>query len=180
MKSYRLTSSGRRLTLTLMVGTCLLWCSAIWWLQAALGIDYAKFGTTFGAALRGGLDAARLIPAGVLIAMIVGAPFLFWSLWQEWSTSYTLNDAGLTYRTAAGTLQYPWSAIQGVRLEDDENLGAVLVAPELLNQIGNPLSRWLYRQAYGADRIPLYAGVESRDELVREINLRIDSRTAVA
>lgn len=179
MKIYRLASSGRRLALTLMVGTCLLWCSAIWLFQTALGIDYTDLGTTLRSTFQDGLGAERLIPAGVLLAMIVSAPLLLWSLWQEWSTSYTLSDAGLTYRTAAATLQYPWTAIRGIALEDDETLGAVLVTPDVLKQVGNPLSRWLYRQAFGADRVPLYAGIESRDELVQEITRRTGSGTAV-
>lgn len=162
-----------------MVGTCLLWCSAIWLFQAALGIDYTDPGPTLRATLQDGLGVARLIPAGVLLALIVIAPLLLWSLRQELSSSYTLSDAGLTYRIAAGTLHYPWTAIRGIALEDDETLGAVLVTPDILKHIGNPLSRWLYRQAFGVDRVPLYAGVESRDELVREITRQIESGRAI-
>ncbi len=181
MKTYQLTPSGRRLALTLMAGTSLLWCWALWLLQGALGIRYTDLGATLGATLQDSMDAARLIPAGVLIAIIVAAPLLFWSLWQEWRTSYTLDDEGLTYRTAAGTLRYPWTTIQGVQLEDDqEALGAVLVAPGALRQIKNPLSRWLYRQAFGSGRVPLYPGVERRDELVEEIRSRIDSEASSA
>jgi hypothetical protein len=66
-------------------------------------------------------------------------------------------------------------------LEDDqEALGAVLVAPEALRQIKNPLSRWLHRQAFGAGRVPLYPGVERRDELVQQIVSMIGSDASPA
>jgi hypothetical protein len=174
MKTYRLAPSGRRLTLTLMLGTLLLWFWVIW----LVGAGYAAPGMTFRAALQNGSDAAHVIPAGVLLAMIVVTPLLLWSLWQEWRTSYTLSDDGLTYRTAAGSLHYTWPSVRGVEIKDDPKaLGAVLVTPGGLKQIRNPLSRWLCRQTFGADRVPLYAGIENRDELVQEITRRIGSAT---
>ena len=173
MKTYRLAPTGRRMILALMVGAFLLWCSALWSLQGALGIDYANLGATLAASFDDGLDAARLIPAGVLLALIVAAPFLWWSLWQEWRTSYTVDDDGLTYRVAARTLHFPWTAIRSVQVDADPEAIAVVVVPESSKQIKNPLSRWLHSQAFGSGRVPIYPTVEQHAELVEQIARRI-------
>ena len=174
MKTYRLTAAGRRLTLTLMAGAVLLWIFAVWMLPTTLGISYRDLSTTLGAAVQRGFGAAQLIPAGILIVMLVAAPLLLWSLWEEWSTSYTVGDDGLTYRTRAGIeLHYPWTAIHEVRAgESEDSVVEVIVQPGVVRQIRNPLLRWLHRQAFGAHRVPIYADVEARDELLAEITRR--------
>ena len=174
MKTYRLTAAGRRLTLILIAAAVLLWIFAIWALQGALGIRYLDLSTTLRATLEDGLGAGQLIPTGILLVMAVAAPLLLWSLWEEWMTRYTLADDGLRYRTVPGVaLHYPWTAIREIRSSDgDDAMVELIVQPGALSQIRNPLLRWLHRQAFGAQRVPIYSGVEARDELLAEIARR--------
>jgi len=163
MKTYRLTTVGRRTTLILIIGAILLWIFALSVLRSTLGIGAQEFNPWE-------LGAGKLIPAAVLITMLVAAPLLLWSLWEEWTTSYTVGDDGLTYRTVPGiALHYPWSAIRGLRQGDGDDAIAELIVQPDREQIRNPLLRWLHRQAFGANRVPIYADVEARDELVAEI-----------
>lgn len=171
MKTYRLTAAGRRTTIILMLGAILLWVFAFWTLPSTLGIRYLDLASTLRAAIAGGLGPGRLIPAGILIMMLVAAPLLMWGLGEEWSTSYTVAEDGLTYRTVAGiALHYPWGAIRALRQDGaDDTVADLIVQTDATGQIRNPILRWLHRQAIGARRVPIYADVESRDELVAEI-----------
>lgn len=182
MKTYHLTASGRRLTLILMLAALLLWIFAVWALQGVLGIRYLDLAATFRAALRDGFGPGTLIPAGILIAMAVTAPLLLWNLAEEWATRYVVADDGLTYQTLPGiVLHYPWSAIRELRAgEGEDAMGELLVQPGALRQIRNPLLRWLHRQAFGNQRVPLYAGIEARDELLNEIIRRTGAGLIVA
>lgn len=174
MKTYYLTPSGRRLTLTLMLAGLALWIFAFAVLRTTLSISYLHLPSTLGAALRQGLGPGQLIPAGILLAMIVAVPLVLWNLWEEWSTSYTITDDKLVYRTAHGiTLEYLWSTIEGFRPSDGDGIPAtVLVRNDASQQIRNKLLRWLHRQSYGTRSIPIYTGVEARDELLAEITRR--------
>jgi hypothetical protein len=171
MMTYRLSRSGRRMTLILIAAALLLAVFALLTLQTALGFRYLNFAATFGAALGAGFGVGQLIPAALLLLMLVAAPLLLWSLWEEWSTSYTVAADGLTYRTIGGiSLHYPWSAIRTIRRgEGDEAIAELIVAPGADAQIRNPALRWLHRQAFGQDRVPIYPGVEARDQLVAQI-----------
>ena len=171
MKTYRLTTAGRRTTIILMLGAILLWVFAFLTLPSTLGIRYLALLSTLRAAIAEGLGPGRLIPAGILIMMLVAAPLLMWGLWEEWSTSYTVAEDGLTYRTRAGiALHYPWGAIRALRQDGaDDSVADLIVQTDATGQIRNPILRWLHRQAIGARRVPIYADVESRDELVAEI-----------
>ncbi len=159
------------MTLTLMLAAIVLAVFAITNLPAALGFSFRDFSSSVATMLERGLGPAQLIPGGLLLLVLVAAPLLLWGLWQEWTTSYTVDAEGLTYRTGAGVvLRYPWSAIRSVRTEDgDEAITNVYVQAGGERAIRNPLVRWLHRTAIGVDRIPIYAGVEERDELVARI-----------
>ena len=180
MKTYALTPAGRRLTLTLMVAALFLWLFAFWTLRTTLNIRYLDLASSLSATLQAGLGAGQLIPAAILIVMLVASPLLLWGLWEEWGTTYTVGDAGLTYRTGAGiTLHYPWTTNQELRGErSPDALAELIVRLDAADQIRNPFLRWLHRQAVGANRVPIFADVEARDELVAEIVRRSGLKTA--
>jgi len=171
MKTYRLTAAGRRLTLMLMLAAVLLWIFAVTLLRTTLGLQYRHLFTSLSAALRSGPGVSQLIPAGIMLVFLVAAPLLLWGLWEEWNTSYTVADEGLTYRTTAGiVLHYPWAAISALRRGDrDQAVAKLLVQVDSSHQIQNPLLRWLHRQVIGMQYVPIYADVERRDELLDEI-----------
>lgn len=174
MRTYRLSTVGRHTTLILMAAAVLIGSFALYTLPGTLGIRYTQLATTFDAALRKGLGLGQLIPAGILIVMLIAAPLLLWSLLEEWSTSYTVADDGLTYRTLAGiVLHYPWTAVRSLKEgEDADAIAELVIAPEASPRIRNPLLRWLHRQAFGLNRVPIYPEVEAHDELLAEIVAR--------
>lgn len=172
MKTYRLTAAGRRFTTIMMIAVTLLWVFALWMLPTTLGVRVNDLGSTLNARIDAGFSVSQLIQAAILVLMIVSAPLLWWSLWEEWNTSYTVGDDGLTYRTSNGiALHYPWTHVREVRADGDDK-AEVLVSNEGVTPIRQPLLRWLHRQGFGPGRIPIYAGVEARDTLIDEIVLR--------
>ena len=48
----------------------------------------------------------------------------------------------------------------------------LLLREDYTRQIRNPLLRFLHGQAYGRTKLPLYAGLQDRDELLSEIRQR--------
>ena len=174
MKTYRLTRQGRLLTLSLMAAVVLLWVFALLSLPGVLGLNLRELGTSFPAAIGDGLGVGEVIPAAILVAMLAAAPVVLAALIEEWSARYSVTDDALLYRTLPGiALRAPWQAIRELRLtEAEEPVADVVVPPETLGAIRNPLLRTLHRWAIGAHRIPIYAGVEQRDELLAEIARR--------
>lgn len=177
MKTYRLDQNGRRATLLLMLGALAVWLFALWKLPDALStenvqVSYLRLPSTLAAVIADGLSVSQIIPALLFIVLIVVAPLLIWNLLEEWSTTYVVRDDGLEYDTVQGIkVLYPWQAIKGVRIVDPEARAPdyeVLVDDEIC-QIRSRLLRWLHRQAFGRSRIPIYARVGERHELIAEI-----------
>jgi hypothetical protein len=50
----------------------------------------------------------------------------------------------------------------------------LLLREDYTRQIRNPVLRFLHGQAYGRKKLPLYAGIQGRDELLNEIRRRTD------
>lgn len=177
MKTYRLSPSGRRSTIVLLIGALIIWVFALWTLRisVATGSDPAA---GFVQALRENLDRgfsiAQIIPALLMVVLLVATPLVVWTILEEWGAQYTLTDAGLNFTSFGVALTCPWSSIVDIRRLDnaDEPLDEVVLNSDLLEQIRNPFVRWLHRQAYGARRLVIYPGLEDRDDLLREIRLR--------
>ncbi len=174
MKTYRLTRQGRLLTLSLIAAVLLLWVFALLSLPGVVGLDIRDLRASFPSAMGDGLGVGEVIPAAILGAMLVAAPVVLAALIEEWSARYSITDDALLYRTLPGiALRAPWQAIRELRLtESEEPVADVMVPPETLGAIRNPLLRTLHRWAIGDQRIPIYAGVEQRDELLAEIARR--------
>jgi hypothetical protein len=155
----------------LMIAGLAIWFFAFAVLRATLQISYLHLLSTLSAAIRQGLGPGQLILAGILLAMIVAVPLVLWNLWEEWSTSYTVTDDKLIYRTTRGiTLEYSWSMLKGIRPAEADGIPAtVMVREDASRQIPNRFLRWLHRQVFGIRTIPIYSGVEDRDELLAEI-----------
>jgi hypothetical protein len=178
MKTYRLDSTGRWTALLLIAGAAMVWLFALWKLPDMLSseqvrVSYRDLPGTLGAAIAQGLTVSQIVPALLFIVLIVATPLLIWNLVEEWFTTYVVREDGLEYDTVQGiSVLYPWTAIRGVRAVDPEATEPtheVLVDRDALTQIRNPLLRWLHRQAFGRARIPIYAHVTDREELLQEI-----------
>lgn len=181
MKTYRLNSTGRRATVLLALGALLVWIFALWKLPDVLSsssvqVSYLHLPSTLSAAIEQGLSVSQLVPALLLLVLIVAAPLLLWNLLEEWSTTYIVREDGLVYDTVQGiSVLYPWTSIKQLRRVDPESAAPVhelIVDRAEVRQIRNLLLRWLHEQAYGRTRIPIYARIDNRDELLHEIVTR--------
>ena len=178
MNTYRTSASGRRVILTLLVGALVIWAFALWSFQNTLGVSYnpLTFWGSLSAAIAQGLGIGQIVPALLMLVLIVATPLLVWNLLEEWAATYTLTETGLRFQSLGVELQIPWTAIQHVRrVEDDgdETLHEIVLTAEVSRQIKNPLVRWLHTQGFGRQRLPIYAGIEQRDELVSAIQQRV-------
>lgn len=177
MKTYRLSAAGRRTTMILLVGAVIIWGFALWSFRSTLGISYNPllFWPTLSASVTQGLSISQLVPALLMLVLIVTTPLLIWNLLEEWAAAYTPTDQGLRFESLGIALTYPWDAMTAIRRSDDdadEPVDELLIAGNYSKQIGNPLLRFLHNQAYGRDKLPIYAGLAERDELIDEIRRR--------
>ena len=72
-------------------------------------------------------------------------------------------------------LTYPWAGISAIRRVDedsDEPIDELVLEEDYTGQIRNPLLRFLHGQAYGRTKLPIYAGLANREELLDEIRRR--------
>jgi hypothetical protein len=178
MKTYRLSAGGRRTTMILLAGALAIWGFALWSFRDTLQISYDPrfFLETLNASIKEGIPISRLVPALLMLVLIVATPLLVWNLLEEWDARYTPTDEGLRFESLGIALTYPWEAIQAIRRVDDDSddpIDELLIAGQHTHQIHNPLLRFLHHQAYGRNKLSLYAGLEDRDELLEEIQQRV-------
>lgn len=178
MKTYRLSAAGRRNALILLVGAVMIWVFAIWTFRATIATSSdpnAGFIDALQQNIARGLSISQIIPALLMLVLIVATPLVIWNLLEEWAATFSAGDDGLRFTSLGVTLTYPWQAIIGIRRDDadsDEPIDELLLNADHTAQIKNPLLRWLHGQAYGRRRVPLYAGLEDREGLLREIRQR--------
>jgi hypothetical protein len=185
MHTYRLSPAGRRLTLVLLVAALLIWAFAIWSFASTLRISYnpLQLWPSLQQSLAEGLGVGQVVPALLMLALIVATPFLIWNLLEEWAAAYTPTPEGLRFESFGVRVTYPWAAISAVRRADDdaeEPLDELVIAGDQSTQIASPVVRFLHRQAFGANRLPIFAGLEGRDALLAEIRRRIEPHPSPA
>jgi hypothetical protein len=189
MKTYRLSPSGRRNAIVLLIGALMIWVFALWTLRISLATSSDPSASLIQALrenLDRGLSIGQIIPALLMAVLLVAAPLTVWNILEELGAQYTPTDAGLRFTSFGIALTCPWGSVVGIRRLDadaDEPLDEVTLNDDLSTQIRNPLVRWLHRQACGARRLVIYSGLEDRDDLLREIRVRAglnDAQPAVS
>jgi hypothetical protein len=178
MKTYRLSSHGQRTTLILLVTAFAIWGFALWSFRSTLDISYhpLRFWNTLSTSIEDGLSVTQIVPALLMLVLIVATPLLVWNLLEEWAAAYTPTEEGLRFTSLGVDITYPWSAIHAIRRIDDERedpVDELLIQGNSHRDIRNPLVRFLHVQAYGRNKLPIYAGLEARDELLADIRQRI-------
>jgi hypothetical protein len=173
MKTYRLTPAGKRQTLVLLLAALLIWGFAVWSFASTLRISYnpLQLWPSLQESLAAGLGVGQVVPALLMLVLIIATPLLIWSLLQELTAAYTPTAGGLRFEALGLALTYPWESLGGLRRPDDgeEPFDELIVEGDQTAPIANPLVRFLHRQACGQGRLPIYPGVEQRDELMAEI-----------
>jgi hypothetical protein len=184
MKTYHISPSGRRTAIILLVGALIIWAFALWTFRSTLDISYnpIEFWGTLRASLERGLSISQIVPALLMLVLIVATPLVVWNILEEWAAAYTPLEEGLRFASLGIALTYPWAGIGAIRRVDedsDEPIDEILLKEDYTGQIRNPVLRFLHGQAYGRRKLPLYAGLEDRDELLAEIRQRAGLREAV-
>lgn len=173
MKTYRLSPAGKRQTLVLLVAALLIWAFAVWSFASTLRISYnpLQLWPSFQQSLQQGLGLGQVVPALLMLTLIIATPLLIWSLLEEYAAAYTPTPDGLRYEALGVRVIFPWASLTGIRRTDDgeEPFDELVVEGDQHTQIAGPLVRFLHRQAAGTGRLPIYPGVEQRDELIAEI-----------
>lgn len=178
MKTYHLSQSGRRTALLLLIGSFIIWVFALWTFRRSLSLSYNPllFWDSLRTALLGtngqGLSIGQIVPALLMLVLIVVTPFVIWNILEEWSASYTPTEQGLRFSALGVDLVYPWEGIRSlvtVDADSEEPLDELELQEDYTKQIKNPVLRFLHGQAFGRTKLPIYAGVEGRDELLAEI-----------
>lgn len=173
MKTYQISSSGRRTALILLVGALIIWIFALWTFGSTLGINPAAFGSTLRASIEQGLSISQLVPALLMLVLIVATPLVIWNICEELAAAYTPTEDGLRFSALGVRLLVPWAGISAIRRVDedsDEPMDELVLREDCTSQIRNPLLRFLHAQAYGRTKLPIYAGVADRDDLLTTIH----------
>jgi hypothetical protein len=177
MKTYRISPSGRRTAIILLGCALIIWAFALWTFRSTLGISYnpVTFWSTLRASIEQGLSVSQIVPALLMLVLIVATPLVVWNILEEWAAAYTPTEEGLRFRSLGVALTYPWAGIGAIRRVDedsDEPIDELVLNADYTSQIHNPVLRFLHAQAYGRTKLPLYAGLEDREELLAEIRQR--------
>ncbi len=184
MKTYRLSATGRRTTLLLLVAGLIIWAFALWSFRSSLNIDYnpLNFISSLSASIEQGLNISQIVPALLMLVLIVATPLLIWNLIEEWGAGYTPEDDGLRFTAPGGiNILYPWDDLAMLRQrndDSDEPLDELVFHSDHTGSIGNPVVRWLHRQAYGKTVLPIYPGLQQRDELLATIREHVPAPQA--
>jgi len=181
-KTYRLSRAGRRVAYLLLVGSILIWGFALWTLKNTLKIGLRPQNILPSLKLLAKrilgyqgtqpLTAEEAIPAIIMLVLAIVIPLLVWNIIEELRSSYSVGPAGITFRSWGIRLEYPWTEVAAVRQVDEESedpLDELVVRTSRLSTIRGGLARFLHWQAYGRHKLPLYSGLEERDELLARI-----------
>lgn len=187
-KTYRLSRSARRMAYLLLVGAVLIWAFALWTIKNTLKLGFRpqNIGPSLkllarrviGAEGTQPITAEEAIPAVVMLVLLLVVPLLIWNIIEELRAAITVGPEGITFRSLGIELHYPWEEVtnlQPVDEEAEEPMDELVVQQSRLSEAGSALARFLHWQAYGRHKLPLYGGLEDREELIEQIRPHLDA-----
>ncbi len=193
--SYGMSREGRRRAIILLLGVASIWVFALWSLITILqdgvsGVEWVSSLLMIGIIVVAPLVAWSLLEEanarittsdrGIGYSTIGGINLNY--PWNELSGSRPEEGRSRIARFFLGeddsktgdqanvnTSVAPEEGAENEAADDDEiDTLQLRLRPGTTSQIANPLVRFLHRQAQG-DVLPVYAGIENRDALLREI-----------
>src|SRR5215207_7182579 len=123
MKTYRISSSGRRTALILLLGALVIWVFAIWTFGSTLGISYnpVAFWGTLRTSIEQGLSISQIVPALLMLVLIAATPLVIWNICEELAAAYTPAEDGLRFTALGVHLTVPWAGISAIRRVDEDS-----------------------------------------------------------
>jgi hypothetical protein len=184
LHDYPISREGRRQAIVLLLGVISLWVFALW---SLINI------------LQDGISGTEWVSLLLMLGIVLVAPVVGWALLEEAGSRITTGENGIRYHSIGGIdISYKWEDLAGSQptgrmgkvtrffLGDDKvetssdssELEAdrddvepdtrLFHTPDRTVQITNPMARILHKLSYGAS-LPLYGGIERRDDLLIEI-----------
>src|SRR5437868_2340455 len=117
MKTYRISSSGRRTAMILLIGALIIWVFALWTFGTTLGISYnpVEFWGSLSNSVEQGLSISQIVPALLMLVLIIATPLVIWNIIEEWAAAYTPAEEGLRFVALGIQLTYPWAGVVAIR-----------------------------------------------------------------
>src|SRR6476661_8411326 len=108
MKTYRISSSGRRTALILLVGALIIWVFALWTFGSTLGVSASPI--AFWGTLRASIEQGLSI-----------SPLVIWNICEELTAAYTPTEGGLRFVALGVKLIVPWVGISDIHRVDEDS-----------------------------------------------------------
>jgi hypothetical protein len=193
VRTFSLSKDGRRTAVILLLGVASIWVFAIWSLVTILeegisGVEWVSAFLMLGILVVAPMVAWTLLEEmncrisisdnGLRYRTLGGVDLAY-----EWSDligfERTARQRGKVARFFLGKEEQPAHAEAEAKDETDDTDAAdepdtvlVQVRDGASPRISNPLVNFLHRQAHGS-AVPIYGGLENRDELLGEIRARL-------
>ncbi len=192
-REYPISPEGRRQAIVLLLGVASLWVFAVWslinlfegglggieWVSLALMLGIVLVAPVVGWAL---LEEAKsritTDESGLRYQSLAGVDLHY--KWNELSGIQPTDRKGKIARFFLGDDDKEPSVQESSEVDAEEDdaepdtTSVLLNTPDHTTQIKNPLARILHKLSHGAT-LPLYGGLERRDELLGEIASRLSS-----
>ena len=99
--TYPMSKEGRRQAIILLLGVISIWVFALWSLVTIL---------------QDGITGVEWVSGLLMLAILVVAPLVAWTLLEEANSRVSTSEDGITYSTLGGiTLKYAWADIAGFK-----------------------------------------------------------------
>jgi hypothetical protein len=99
--TYPMSKEGRRQAIILLLGVISIWVFALWSLITIL---------------QDGITGVEWVSGLLMLAILVVAPLVAWTLLEEANSRITTSEDGISYSTLGGiTLKYAWDDIAGFK-----------------------------------------------------------------